>query len=354
MSPTAQRPPVAGSGRALRRSHLLLRPGLLLLPALVLAPVRAEVIEDIVAWVDGEIITLSEFQDEEGNQVAEAYRRLSGAELDRWLEESRPAILLDMIDRKILVHHAKALGYDIDKLGESVFKSFKQQQGIDSDEEFKQMLETEGLTTETVKRRLVEMYAPQEVVEFEVRKRVTIPESEVEAYYASNPDLFRKAGEVTFREIVLRADSPAARSERRAEAEAIRRRAAEGEDFAELARAVSEAGTRAEGGLLGPLGAKDLSPELAEPAFGLPVGEVSEVLEVPHGFHIIKVESRVDDRVVSLDEVRGRLREHLEKREYQKRLAEFMATMRDRSDWCVKPAYGHLLSIPMPEECEKH
>jgi peptidyl-prolyl cis-trans isomerase SurA len=327
---------------------------ILLLSALAAAvtAARAELVEEIVAWVNGEIITLSEFEKEDEAQTAEAYRRFAGEELDAWVKQSKPRILLDMIDRKILVHHAKALGYDLDRLGDSILESFREAQNLESDKDFEHMIAEEGMTVDEIKRRLVEMYAPQEVINFEVRNRLAISDAEVEGYYREHQDQLLEHGAVSFREIVLLADSTARRDERRAEAQAIQDRLAAGEDFGALAREVSEAGTRAEGGLIGPLGRDDLSAQLAEVAFSIPVGSVSAPLEAPYGFHLLKVESRTDDRTPPLDEVRDRLRELLERRAMEEKMDQFMTRMRDDSEWCVKPKYQHLVPIPAPTECQ--
>ena len=51
--------------------------------AVALTPVRAEVIEEIVALVNGDIITKSDFAEEEKMMVADIYRRFTGEELAR-------------------------------------------------------------------------------------------------------------------------------------------------------------------------------------------------------------------------------------------------------------------------------
>jgi parvulin-like peptidyl-prolyl isomerase len=257
-----------------------------------------------------------------------------------------------MIDRKILVHHAKALGFDLDKLGESIFESFRDQQGIESEEEFARMIESEGMTVSTIKQRLLEMYAPQEVIDVEVRKRIAVSDGEVAAFYESNREEFFQEGEVVFREIVLLADSAERKNERRSEIAAIRDRAVGGEDFAALATKLSEAGTGPGGGRLGPLPRQDLSPQLADVAFRIPVGEISEILDTSYGFHLLQVESRTEDGVQPLDAVREQVRKRLEDRAYRERLREFMTEARDESEWCVKAKYQQLLPIPAPTECD--
>jgi parvulin-like peptidyl-prolyl isomerase len=325
---------------------------LFLLLAFATATTRAELIEEVVAWVNGEIITFSELEEEEENQTAEAYRRLQGEELKQWLLDARSRILLDMIDRKILVHHAQSLGFDLDEMGEAMLDNFKEQQGVTTDAEFAERLESEGLTIEAVKQRLIEMYAPQEVISFEVTNRLSVSDRDVESYYNDHSTQFAQAGDVTVREIVLLAPSDTKKAERRAELDAVLARLEAGEDFAAVAVELSEAGTSEQGGLLGPLKKQDLSAQLAAAAFTVPVGEISEVMETSYGFHLVKVESRTDASVLSLEEVREPLREKLMDAEFGKRISEFMTRLRSNSEWCVKPKYEHLLSIPARTECE--
>ena len=101
----------------------------------VAAPARAELLEEIIAWVNGDIITWSEYQGEEKARTAEAYQQFTGEELDRVLEMARSELLLSMIDRKILLHHAQALGYDMERMSDAYAKSFMQQQEIANEDE---------------------------------------------------------------------------------------------------------------------------------------------------------------------------------------------------------------------------
>jgi len=317
------------------------------------AAARAELVEEIIAWVNGEIITFSDYEREKESAIAEAYRSLQGRELDEWLTDVDKRILLDMIDRKILVHHAQSLGYNLDTMGDAMFENFKDQQNVEDEEAFLKSLEAQGLTIDIVKDRLISMYAPQEVINFEVTNRLAVSDREIEIYYGQNPEQFVTPGEVSIREIVLRADSDDEKDDRRAEAASAHERVTTGgEDFVAVVKELSEAGTRANGGLLGPLKGEDLSPQLAANAFELAVGEISEVMETPYGFHIIYIESRRDRSVLSLDEVREQLREFLEDQAFSEQIAAFMTRMRDNSEWCVKPKYEHLLAIPARTECQ--
>jgi parvulin-like peptidyl-prolyl isomerase len=304
---------------------------------------RAEVIEEVVAWVDGDIITSSELEEEEQGMMAEAYRQFAGEELDEKVEQLRRDLLLGMIDRKILLHRAQIM-FDTEQMGMVFYEGFKEQQGIDDEEELARALASEGMTIDDLKKRLTEMFAPEEVLRHEVGSRVGVTDKELQAYYDEHPDEFVVAEEVTIREIVLLADTEQAKSDRRAEAEEIRARAAaEGADFAEIATEVSEAGTAEAGGELGTLHRGELSEQLESQAFSLPVGEVSQVMEMPYGFHIILVVSRTEESIKPLEEVGDDLRRWLEDRKYFEERNEFLKKARAESEWCVKPEYADRL-----------
>jgi peptidyl-prolyl cis-trans isomerase SurA len=318
---------------------------LIVVTAVCLAPTRAEILEEIVAYVDSDVITKSEFDAEEQLLISEAYRQLAGEELDRILEERREGLLLSMIDRKILLHRAMRL-YDMERMVEVYYEMFRRQQNIESEEEFEAVMARQGMTVADVKEQLVEMFAPDDVIRIEVGGRISVGDEQVQEYYEANPDRFTIEGEVTLREIVLLADTKDKKQQRRPEMEKILERL-ESEEFAEVARETSEAGTAAEGGLLGPLKKGDLAWQLEAMAFQQPVGEFG-VLETSYGYHLLKVESRSEDGLKPLDEVREQVRTYLENELYLTKLNEFMDKARAESEWCVKDKYMNRLPPKSP------
>jgi parvulin-like peptidyl-prolyl isomerase len=324
---------------------------LLVVCAAVLAPgaVRGEMVEEIVAYVNGDIITSSELEEEEQVLLSEIYSRFAGEELDTQAKLLQEQVLLDMIDRKILYHRAARM-YDVEKMSEYFYENFREQQQIDNDEEFAAILTQEGMTVEEFKQRLIETYAPQEVLQFEVGGRLSVGDRAVEEYYAEHPEEFTVVGEVTIREIVVLADTKKRKTELSQSAASIRDQAASAEDFGQIAKALSEAGTATNGGLLGPLKRGELSTRLEEVAFSLEVGAVSDVLEMPYGFHIIKIVERTEDTLTPLDEVREPLRQALENQAYVEKLTTFMKKARSEADWCVKKEYESYLPAQGPTE----
>jgi hypothetical protein len=77
------------------------------------------------------------------------------------------------------------------------------------------------------------------------------------------------------------------REEARARAEEARARAVAGEDWNALVREYTDEQGAPEGGDLGTFGRGTMVPAFERAAFGLEVGEISEVVESPFGFHVI-------------------------------------------------------------------
>lgn len=86
------------------------------------------------------------------------------------------------------------------------------------------------------------------------------------------------------------ARSSAKRSKQQAqtEIEAIKQKLAAGEDFAELARAHSDCPSGKSGGDLGTFGRGQMVAAFEQAAYGLPVGQVSGVVETDFGYHLIQ------------------------------------------------------------------
>jgi len=88
--------------------------------------------------------------------------------------------------------------------------------------------------------------------------------------------------------------------EARRQAEALRARALAGEDFAALAREASDDASAPRGGFLGGIGRGTMVAPFEEAAFALPIGGISEVVETPFGFHVIRREVLAEAHVAQV------------------------------------------------------
>lgn len=313
----------------------------ILLAVLAHAPavVHAEVVEEIVAWVNGDIITKTEVEEEQRILLAEVYRRFTGAELDAEARRAREEILDRMIDRKILLQRAARM-FDLSKLEKSLLDEFKAQNKFKNDEELQRALAQEGMTLDDLKQRLLDTYAPQEIIRYEVIGRLAVSDREIQAYYDAHPEISTVPVQAKVREIVILADD-SNRQAKRAETARIRERAvAQNADFVALAAEVSDAGTKKDGGLIGTVSNGDLAPPLEAAAFTVPVGGVSDIIEMQHGFHLLKIDERTEAHKKSLDELKETVRKKLEDEKYVAALAQYLKKARAESAIVVNAAYA--------------
>ena len=129
-----------------RHSFLLLVPSLLLA-----ASARGEVIERIVAKINGEIITLSEFQ---ARQIAEAQAaRIPPERVQGYLRDNNARILQEAIDDMLLVQRAQDTGLKMPPVDQYI-EDIKKENKITSEEQFQEQLAREGMTLDELKRNM--------------------------------------------------------------------------------------------------------------------------------------------------------------------------------------------------------
>ena len=141
-------------------------------------------------------------------------------------------------------------------------------------------------------------------------KHIQIAPKELEDYYQNNREKYTQPKRVKVRHILFKAEATDAEASAKArkKAESIREEAAKGKDFAQLAKQYSEdPGTKDHGGDLDYVARGQLVPEFEQTAFSLKVGEISNVIQTPYGFHILKVDDIQEAKVEPLEKVKGQI-----------------------------------------------
>lgn len=194
-------------------------------------------------------------------------------------------------------------------------------------------------------------YTDEELVQFQLRRGrermladlvprrhvegLTLPDFSEAAreFYQANIEDFIPEAEIRAAHILLRAPDAEDKERRRPEAEALVQRLRDGADFMELAKEVSEDGTRMIGGDLGFFGSGKMVPEFEEAAFALETpGEHSGVVESRFGFHIIRLLERRGGEPIPFAEVQARIIERLQTDHIQEELTAWLTAMASPAD----------------------
>jgi peptidyl-prolyl cis-trans isomerase SurA len=275
---------------------------------------EAEVINRIVATVDGEPITL---------------HQLRGYIADRRMEQApQEQALQTLVTDKLLEREASTLGIaardeDIDRYIEGV-----KQRGQLDDARFTQALAEQGMTPEQYRVRVKAEIEKMQLVNREIRQRVNVSPEEVERHYQENRERYKTVAGVSVRDIffALPAGADAATDAAvRARAEEVRRLAQEGRDFGELAREFSQGPGADKGGLLGTFAPGQMEPALDRAAFALAPGDVSEPVRTAKGYHLLRVEGTAGKGEQPLDRVREEIRETLYNEALQSRFDDWLS-----------------------------
>ena len=293
--------------------------GLTVVALLLAIPLRAaEVVEQVLVRINGDILTKSEF---EQRQVTALRQRQELAnvtpdspELKKAIAEITPQLVLDAIDELLLVQRGRELGY---KMGDDQFNSIlgniKKQNNLDDEAKFQAALKSEGMTLADLRTQLEKQMLVQQVMSREIAQKISINDDEARAYYESHKQEFSTPASITLREILIEvptsngAINVAADDAAKEKALSARNRLMGGEPFARLAAEVSDAGSKANGGLIGPLSYTDLAPDLQKMIDSMKVGDITQPLRTPRGYQLLKLEERADVKVKTFEEARDEI-----------------------------------------------
>ena len=272
------------------------------------AGLRAEILEQVLVKVNGEIVTQTEFHRIQLMALRELPdqtdpSRLPDAELSKLLAQVTPRAIVTHIDEMLLMQRATELGLSVSdaQFGE-VLESIKKDNKIESSEQFEAVLKSEGLTLAQLRQMLSKRILIGQVQRREIGGKVEVTEAEERAYYDAHLSEFATTPSVTLREFVVNAEvdpvkkapSVGALDDARDKAAAVRARIAKGEAFEKVVAEASDAPSKANGGLIGPISRDEMNEELLKIISKMKVGELTPVINTATGAQFFKLESSID------------------------------------------------------------
>jgi peptidyl-prolyl cis-trans isomerase SurA len=317
--------------------------------AILTVSVQAEIIEQVLVKVNGDILTKSDL---EQRQIAALRERLkervnpealkNDAELKKALLEITPDILVNAIDEMLLMQLGKEKGYHLsDDQFKTWLENLRKEQNLQDEQKFQAALRQEGMTIDDLRKNVEKQFLLQRVRQDEVGSKLTITEEEARQFYLAHKDEFAEPSTVTLREIQV--DIPAASQKGQsginvgAEEEAaqkiaaIRARAAAGEDFGKLAAEVSDSASKANGGLIGPLPTSDLSDSLRKTLESMKPGDITQPSRNAKGFQLLKLETMKTAATQPFESVRDLVADRVHEAREQAELHKFLARIRNQA-----------------------
>ena len=316
---------------------------LLILPALLARPIPAgaAIIEEIAAKVNNRIVTKSEFEERGSFVLKQIYQQYSGEELDRELVDAQESMLANMITELLLIDRAESL-LDLSKVRKNLVDDFRKQQNIGNEEDLDKLLKEQGMNRHDLEEQLVRLAVPQEIINYEVRRKISVSEAEIKKHYEDHQKDWETPPAVTFNEIVLFYEE-VTKPEVLARAQGIVREAKGGTDFGELVQRYSEAPSKESGGFLGPFPASDLHPAIAGAVFQLEAGEIGEPIDTGRSYQVIRLIGKTDRLVKSVEEAKDAIVRAVRETKFRPRYNQYIRKLWKENQVEVFPKYEHFL-----------
>ncbi|HXY25240.1 MAG TPA: peptidylprolyl isomerase [Candidatus Acidoferrum sp.] len=308
-------------------------------------PNAGKTIEEIIARVNNEIITLTEFekakQTAEEDARAECQGRCTPEQLQVDIEDRQKNALRDLIDQSLLVQRGKDMGISVEADLIKQLDQIRIQNKLDSMEAFEKAVTSEGMNWEDFKNNIRNRILTQRVVSSEVGSHITITDDEVAKYYEAHKADYVRPEQVALREIEVSTqgknpdDLPALKKK----AETALKRVQDGEDFGEIAKRYSDSTTKEQGGFLGLYKRGELSKELEDKVFSMKKNELTDVIETKQSYLILQLLEHYDEGQQTLAKVKNEISDKIYNERLEPALRAYLKTLREESYVIIKPGY---------------
>jgi len=294
---------------------------------------RAEIVDRIVAVVNDDVITQHELESTVEGILKRYDKSIRPEDRDRVAAEARKALIARLVDDMLLRQEARRLGITVreEEVTNAIQENLKRRNM--SMDDLQQALAREGSSLEKHREATRNDLIRMRIMQREIRQRVSVTPEEIGAYYQEHRDEYEGKLRVRLQMIPLpvpEGADPQARAEQRARAEAALKRIRAGEPFEVLANE-ARAGQPQTGGDLGYVEKGTMHPSIEEAAFSLKPGEVSDVIETPQGFVIIRALDRRGGGSLSVKATREDVEERLFRMKMEKKFEEWLAERRQKA-----------------------
>jgi len=301
------------------------------------------VVDEIVARVNGDIISQDELErlTRELAQELKAHQEM-GSQLEKDFETRQKDILRDRIDELLLIQKGKELNINVDSEVSKYIANLQRQAKITDPDKFHEYVHQQaGTSYEDFLAETKNQYVTREVIGQEVARHISITNQEIQNYYDKHKSDFVRDEKVFLSEILIsiQGKDPNGVAAAEKKAKQVAAEAAKGQRFSDLARDNSDAATAKQGGELGGYKKGELLKTLEDAVWTLPKGAVTQPIQIPTGFEILKVDDHTKAGLAPLADVRSEIENVLYGPRMQPKVREYLTQLRKTAFLQIKTGY---------------
>jgi len=338
-----------------------------------------QVVEEIIARVNNQIITRSEFQRSK-DQLRDEVKQQDPNNADKLYADREQDVLRDLIDQQLLLEKGKDLGISGDTELIKQLDKMRKEMKLETLEDLEKEASKQGVSWEDFKQNMRNQIITQNVIREDVGSHLSMTKDEEQQFYDAHKNEMEQPESIRLSEILVapQAVAPAARpaatdpsappssapadqpaptqaaaddAAARQTAEAAALAAAEakandllkqirdGATFEDIAKKYSDGPSAAEGGMLGIFERGKLAKELEDKTFAMKTGEVTDVIRTKQGYVILKVDDHKVAGIPSMSDVLPRIQDALYYQKLQPALRAYLTKLREDSYVDVNPGY---------------
>jgi peptidyl-prolyl cis-trans isomerase SurA len=288
----------------------------------------AELVDRILAVVNNDIVTLSEFNKTYAKLAMQIRASNYAPEQQRELLTNLNTQVLDTLIKEALTEQqAKTFQIEIDdKEIDHAINDIKERHNYTEDE-FEQILQMQGSSIKEYREHIRKQKLQSQLVGIMVQSKVVITDEDIKAYYDSHLEEYQSKTTYHLRTIIKRQISDQTRDEINEALEAFN----SGRSFEELAKQYSEPPFNENGGLLGSYTLDQLSSQIQDAIKVLQIGESSLVLETGQGLQILYVENITQEGGKTLESASTDIKKLLYQTKMEQRYHAWMDDLKKKS-----------------------
>ncbi len=340
----------------------------LILSALAFVPALApaQVVEEIIARVNNQIITNSEFARSK-DQLRDEAKQQDPNNPDKAYADKEKDVLRDLIDQQLLLEKGKDLGITGDTDLIKQLDQMRKEMKLDSMEALEKEAEKQGVSWEDFKQTQRNQIVTRKVIGEEVGGHLSISKEEEEKFYEEHKNEMEQPEYIRLSEILIApktetqpaanvggpnaaAQPPldqaakqtadaAALSAAEAKANDLLKQIRAGANFEDIAKKYSDGPSAADGGALGMFKRGQLAKELEDKTFAMKSGDITNVIRAKQGYIILKVDDHQQAGIPPLKDALPKIQDALYFEKLQPALRTYLTKLREEAYIDIKPGY---------------
>jgi peptidyl-prolyl cis-trans isomerase SurA len=320
-------------------------------PAAPESPYGGTTVEDIIARVNDQVITRSEYEramkelDQEARQHGASMQEIAAAHKD---------LLRNLIDQQLWLSKGKELSITGETELVKRLNEIRKQYNLETIEDLEKAAKEQGVSYEDFKANIRNGIITQEVMRDQVGRRIQMTPGEAQRYFEEHKQEYVQQESERLSEILISIgapvpsvtekgafmpDDPDKLVAAKAKADDIEAKLHAGGDFTQLARTFSDGPTAAQGGDLGQFKRGSLAKVLEDKTFVLKTGQFTEPIRTKQGYVILKVVQHVSGGVPEFKDVEQDVEQSFYMSKMEPAIRDYLTKMRENAYIDIKPGF---------------